>query len=611
MNFKRIVRPIICFLLVCTLLIGVSPLRAKAVVPAFALFAAEVVISSILIGLGVHLLSGTDTVEARVISDLTDHLVETTDFIMDGCIKLAYQTSVDNVENDIAKVYADKALVEAIRDWLFDSGTLRTEEVSSYYIAGNSLKSSYVTGSYGTLQSMCLSSTSMASEVFRQLDNYSNVFITDISADYLCGIFWNSQGLLSYSYFDNPTKTLDPGYFGIHALSDLVVSDSGGYCRILTHGLQGQQLSSLSFIFYDRNVSFFNDSSEKKYGYAFPDTKTFTLHSDDPDVQLIEPLFDKPSVYMHRTAIPVDSLVDFGSQRGYFTFGFPLPDNTYCLDEFEWDSAVVSDVVSDSDIELGVVAPQTQSLEVGYSTWYSNSIAITDEETNETVIGLPVPNVGTYEDLSSITQEQVWSGTVTGAGSTTEPVAGSFADTTVKSFLASLTDTLAAPFAALAEAIIAGVQAIFVPTTDFVTAKVDALCANYGFADSIMQTGLALKSGLSGVTTEPPVIYIHLENTEGSYNIGGTVAFLDLTWYAKYKPTVDTLISAFLWICFIWRLIIVLPDIISGASGIPGGSVDIPDNIHTWSGFTYQTKEQYDRNHARFNLNSMKWGRGK
>lgn len=76
-----------------------------------------------------------------------------------------------------------------------------------------------------------------------------------------------------------------------------------------------------------------------------------------------------------------------------------------------------------------------------------------------------------------------------------------------------------------------------------------------------------MKLGLANISTEPPVIYIHLGDTEGSYNIGGTVPFLDLRWYARYKPTVDTLISAFLWICFVWRMLLKLPGIISGMPG--------------------------------------------
>ena len=111
------------------------------------------------------------------------------------------------------------------------------------------------------------------------------------------------------------------------------------------------------------------------------------------------------------------------------------------------------------------------------------------------------------------------------------------------------------------------VESLVVPDEDYLTDKVNALCEEFAFADSIVKTAKELKVGLAGVTTEPPVIYINLGATRGSYDIGGTVPFLDLRWYAEYKPTVDSLISAFLWICFVWRMLVKLPGIISGMPG--------------------------------------------
>lgn len=119
----------------------------------------------------------------------------------------------------------------------------------------------------------------------------------------------------------------------------------------------------------------------------------------------------------------------------------------------------------------------------------------------------------------------------------------------------------------ITNSVVSALETFIVPDSDYITEKVDALCENYTFADSIVKTAQALNTGLAGVTTEPPVIYIDLGATRGSYNIGGTVPFLDLRWYAEYKPTVDAIISAFLWICFVWRMLLKLPGIISGMPG--------------------------------------------
>lgn len=126
-----------------------------------------------------------------------------------------------------------------------------------------------------------------------------------------------------------------------------------------------------------------------------------------------------------------------------------------------------------------------------------------------------------------------------------------------------------------AQKVVDGLKEATVPDKDYLSDKVNALLAEYAFADSIVNTAKSIKMGLAGVTTEPPVIYIHLEDNRGSYDWGGTVPFLDLRWYAEYKPTVDALISAFLWICFAWKMLLKLPGIISG---MPGDFV--MDSVH-------------------------------
>ena len=113
----------------------------------------------------------------------------------------------------------------------------------------------------------------------------------------------------------------------------------------------------------------------------------------------------------------------------------------------------------------------------------------------------------------------------------------------------------------------AAIESLVVPDEDYLSDKIAALCEEFAFADSIVRTTQQLGNMLVGVTTEPPVIYIDLGSTRGSYDIGGVVPFLDLRWYAEYKPTVDAIISAFLWVCFIWRMFLKLPGIINGAAG--------------------------------------------
>lgn len=141
----------------------------------------------------------------------------------------------------------------------------------------------------------------------------------------------------------------------------------------------------------------------------------------------------------------------------------------------------------------------------------------------------------------------------------------------LKSLGATLADILEW-IKSLPSAIVDGISSvltsIFVPTTDFITAKVESLRARFDWIDPF----IIFAENISGelFSTEPPVIYIHLDDAEGSYNYGGTIPFLDMRWYARYKKQGDLILSGFLWALFAWRMYLKLPGIISGASGTIG-----------------------------------------
>ena len=108
---------------------------------------------------------------------------------------------------------------------------------------------------------------------------------------------------------------------------------------------------------------------------------------------------------------------------------------------------------------------------------------------------------------------------------------------------------------------------IFVPSEDYLSEKVNHVRSKFGFAESILATVHLVAASITGSGSEPPVIYVELGNAESSYDYGGTVAILDMSWYSTYKPTVDKILSAFLWICFIWKIFKQLPGIIGGMPG--------------------------------------------
>ena len=257
----------------------------------------------------------------------------------------------------------------------------------------------------------------------------------------------------------------------------------------------------------------------------------------------------------------------------------------------------------ESGFVAGTIADPSSDLKSGYADWSSQSIPLylwadgnysEDPETDdsESIPYLPVGIGKDYEETLTYTQSQVQAGESTyedtsadvgGATSSisqtwlgqkldsiVSSISGFFSDviTTIKAIPDAFTtwfEDILMGLETLGQTILDGIQAIFVPSADFVTAKVEALRARFDFINVFMDFIDSFKGQFSGGT--PPVIYVHLENAEGSYNYGGTVKFLDMSWYSRYKSTGDALISGFLWALFGWRMYLKLPGIINGVSG--------------------------------------------
>ena len=148
--------------------------------------------------------------------------------------------------------------------------------------------------------------------------------------------------------------------------------------------------------------------------------------------------------------------------------------------------------------------------------------------------------------------------------------------TTLWGWLQNIIDAITALPAAIAEK----VGALFKPDEALLTEITDAFKGKFGFFSTLKQFG----SDLFGMTpeTEPPVIWVHLENAESKfgYNYGDKQKIFDMTWYQKYKASVDGLLSGFLWLGYLWLLFKRAPAILGGmqlsADDAPR-SADMPD----------------------------------
>ena len=129
------------------------------------------------------------------------------------------------------------------------------------------------------------------------------------------------------------------------------------------------------------------------------------------------------------------------------------------------------------------------------------------------------------------------------------------------------------------EVLLGGVRDIledlFVPDSDYLSEKVTALRERFSFADSIMDTAESVKNAVVGGGNQAPKISIDFGKAESKYNYGSSSMVLDMSWYSRYKPNVDLILSAMMWVFFVWRVFVKLPSIISGV----GGSVEAMDGI--------------------------------
>ena len=132
--------------------------------------------------------------------------------------------------------------------------------------------------------------------------------------------------------------------------------------------------------------------------------------------------------------------------------------------------------------------------------------------------------------------------------------------TTLWGWLQSIIDAITALPAAIAEKI----GALFKPDEALLTEITDTFKGKFGFFSTLKQFG----NDLFGMTpeTEPPVIWVHLENAESKfgYNYGDKQKIFDMTWYQKYKASVDGLLSGFPWLGYLWLLFKRAPAILGG-----------------------------------------------
>lgn len=104
---------------------------------------------------------------------------------------------------------------------------------------------------------------------------------------------------------------------------------------------------------------------------------------------------------------------------------------------------------------------------------------------------------------------------------------------------------------------------LFVPSEESINNLVNSVKSKFGFIDTIHNTSQLIKDMFND-TSQLPKINITLKDNKW---YSGQVTVVDLSWYAPYKDYGDLIISAFIYVFFLWRVFIKLPNIISGVGG--------------------------------------------
>lgn len=554
-KFKHIFRVAVCLVLVCCLTVNISPIKAHA--SAFAavvypLSAASVTLS-IMIGCGI--LPGTDY---NVFSDVNATIrknLQAAGWITDGYIDV-YKL------NDAAYTWGvPVGIIDAVRASLRDNEYYDYEITSANYLpAGTYVRTLNKSGTEisGTLTSdqyaFYLYYNSKLYLVFCGLSS-SCINYNDSTTDVGTGsYFWNTNPQTKWFY----TSCYDVPLSYNPAVTFVYFTDSNTYDEFedaVAACFRGQ-VDGAQYNYYS--------TYDLSMGKLAPDTATFAdgysewasnavtvpgTAGDGSDDVVVVPVGD-----------PTLSDVTTQSQEDIWNGTLSDP-------EVDDDKDVVvtpdigtgSDTITGADGLTGTLADTNADTFLGalgdyFTSWFQNILAWLSSLWTAITEGF----------LNLMTITDTISTSITSFGESIVEKLTSVWTTIKEGFMDVINGTKTLP-----EAIAQAIAAIFVPSTDYITAKVEAIRAMFPFMDSIIATGEYIRDSLSGASG-PPAIYVDLSAADGDIDYGDRVLLTDFSWYAPYKGTVDTVLGAALWAFFGWRVFLRLPGLISGADGYVG-----------------------------------------
>lgn len=556
MNWKRVARACMCLLVVCCVLLNICAVPAKAT-SAGALAATSLavpgvnVIAPILIGLGVLYVVGSTDWD-NVVRDCANALQEAGILDSDGNLTIFKPNSSDG---GLADWFVNLTIVEAIRSWLWENNVLLEDTIvttgTGFKLVVSNSASTEVKAFWKSVDLYMKANSASPGQIMALATWYESLpcyiwglsrMSTTYGFDVLNVVGSGSSGSIS------PYTSLDFAVGEFVNLDFHTSADGGLYAGRYDYGSYAKTI----FLSYEHAyTAYANSYGDLDYFFFLtPESYIVPYSTQAASTGFSDVMF---------TSIANLGRISSGGEVSYGTYGITCGSG---YDSYQYTFAPGSielDYVPGTSVgKPGYIAGKDEDLTVGYPGWFGNSSTISDPDTGEESIVLPLPSVDSSTKYEDVSQEEVWVGQLSDA--IVDANTGTVAGTPIGDFWAGLTDAIVNP-------LLEGIASIFVPSQDFLSAKVDAIRSEFSFADSIISTVDFFGKGLQGVETKPPVIYIDLGASTGDYNMGGRVVFMDLSWYEEYKPLGDALISAFLWAVFAWRVFMKLPGLVSGMPG--------------------------------------------
>lgn len=579
MNIKRIGRALICLLLIFCLILNIAPPKAEATGAGLAAtlvgassvsVAAPLAVGAGLIALGVMASEVNPLVFENVVNDAVDSLAAAGNWVKDGTVELLQ--TVD--ETGQKAYYAAGEMLDNLRSWIYDTSII----VENSFLAADS-GTFTITDSSGNVISYTVDFSGPASLVAVNSSSYGSKYTTvycissgdSVSWDLYADNELSDSGSTSYSesyggYYKSITK-VNRSSFTVSGIPFSTLTDA------ISGVSSGPYLTSsdltLGSIPYAGAFTDGSSALEWAEEYARKALKVIEGGNDpDPDSQ---PPNDGKWFWPLALGLSVGVLGAM-SQADEWSGQTPQEFNDYSTKtEFEilnrpefdgWQGLEIAPATNpnpDPGTNPGTGGDSGSSGDTG-SDGDSDSTG-TDETTwfQRIVTGI--------EELPS--KFQNW---ITDCKTAIEELPSKFADwfNKIIEILGNIWEWLQNLVSSLIDALKQLLVDLFAPSAEFIANKVNALCAKYPYLDTFLALGTDLKAYFLSLGTKPPIIYIDLGASRGSLPLGGRQAFIDLTWYAEYKPTMDAILGAFLWLWLAWRLFLSLPGLIQGFSGTYG-----------------------------------------